>query len=243
MRRLFRGFERFGVEYLLISGQASILYGAATFSEDVDVWIRPTVANALRLLRALASGRGRVYKLTPPLSLRNMRVGHGFHFTLPRGADTLYLDVMAVPPRVGSFDDARRDANVLRGPIGPVRVVGVRDLVELKKTQRFADYDVISNLASAVLRDPSAPRREITWAARNSFRAEDRAALLARLGRPRTEADCRAAILAEVGRLQSRDARYWRRIVADLRRLRRAGRLLEEGTPVADLVGGRGARG
>ena len=82
--------------------QASVLYGAATFSEDVDVWIRPSVANARRLLLALAAGRGRVYKLTPPMTLRNQRFGHGFHFTLPRGSDTLYLDVMAVPPRVGS---------------------------------------------------------------------------------------------------------------------------------------------
>ena len=37
MRRLFRSFDRFGVEYLLISGQATILYGAATFSEDVEI--------------------------------------------------------------------------------------------------------------------------------------------------------------------------------------------------------------
>lgn len=38
MRKLFQSFERVGLEYLLISGQASILYGAATFSEDVDLW-------------------------------------------------------------------------------------------------------------------------------------------------------------------------------------------------------------
>jgi hypothetical protein len=37
MRNLFRSFDRFGVEYLLISGQASILYGAATFSEDIEL--------------------------------------------------------------------------------------------------------------------------------------------------------------------------------------------------------------
>ncbi len=30
MRNLFRSFDRRGVDYLLISGQASILYGAAT---------------------------------------------------------------------------------------------------------------------------------------------------------------------------------------------------------------------
>jgi len=236
MRRLFRSFERFGVEYLLISGQASILYGAATFSEDVDVWIRPSVANARRLLRALVAGRGRVYKLTPPMTLRNMKLGHGFHFTLPRGADTLYLDVMAVPPRVGSFVDARRRANVMKGLLGPVPVVSVPDLVELKKTQRFLDYDVISNLVASAVRDPAAPKSVLTWAARNSFRPEERAAVLARLGRPASVAECRARILADVGRLQSRDTAYWRRIVRDLGRLRRAGRLLETGTPVARIV-------
>ena len=236
MRRLFRGFERYGVEYLLISGQATILYGAATFSEDVDVWIRPTVANARRMLRALTAQRGRVYKLTPFLTLRNMRFGHGFHFTVPRGADTLYLDVMGVPPRVGAFTEANRRATVMSGPFGEIPVVSIPDLVELKKTQRFADYDVISNLAAAEGSRPSATRAALLWAARNSFRPDDRAALLARVGRSASEDDCRTAILREVGRLQAKDAAYWRRIVGDLRRLRRAGRLMDEGTPVSRII-------
>ncbi len=75
MRNLFRSFDRLGVEYLLISGQASVLYGAANFSEDVDVWVRPTAANLGRLERALAGCRARVYTLTPPLSVRNLRRG------------------------------------------------------------------------------------------------------------------------------------------------------------------------
>ena len=67
MRRLFSSFERAGLEYLLISGQASVLYGAAMFSEDVDLWIRPTPANARKLLLALADQRARVHRLTPAL--------------------------------------------------------------------------------------------------------------------------------------------------------------------------------
>ena len=70
MRRLFRAFERVGLDYLLISGQASVLYGAAMFSEDIDLWIRPTVPNARKLLKALAEQRARVHRLTPPLTLR-----------------------------------------------------------------------------------------------------------------------------------------------------------------------------
>jgi hypothetical protein len=236
MRRLFRSFDRFGVEYLLISGQASILYGAATFSEDVDVWLRPSLPNARRLLRALASQRARVYKLTPVLSLRNMRFGHGFHFTLPRGTDTLFLDVMAVPPRVGPFEDARRRATIMDGPYGPVSVVSVPDLVELKKTQRFLDYDVISNLSAKVAGQGEIPARILRWAARNSFRPADRAAVLSRLGEHLSESRCRADILREVGKFQIRDAAYWLRIGRDLRCLRREGRLIPVGTSVAHLV-------
>jgi hypothetical protein len=166
-----------------------------------------------------------------------MRFGHGFHFILPRGKDTLFLDVMAAPPRVGSFEDARRAATVMDGPSGPVPVVSIPDLVELKKTQRFLDYDVISNLAAKAVGAGDVPVRVLRWAARNSFRASDRAAILSRLGKTVSEKRCRSEILREIGRLQGRDAAYWRRIVRDLRRLRREGRLIPAGTPVARLAG------
>ena len=70
MRKLFRAFDRAGLEDLLISGQATVLYGAATFSEDVDLWIQPTSANAHKLLAALTECRARVHRLTPPMTLR-----------------------------------------------------------------------------------------------------------------------------------------------------------------------------
>jgi hypothetical protein len=50
MRNTFRNLEASRVEYLLISGQASVLYGAATFSEDLDLWVKPSPANLRRLL-------------------------------------------------------------------------------------------------------------------------------------------------------------------------------------------------
>ena len=39
MRSLFRALDSEGVRYLVISGQACILYGASQFTEDVDLWI------------------------------------------------------------------------------------------------------------------------------------------------------------------------------------------------------------
>ena len=41
----FQSLDRNRVEYLLISGQATVLYGAATFSEDIDLWVNPTETN------------------------------------------------------------------------------------------------------------------------------------------------------------------------------------------------------
>ena len=61
MRNLFQSFKAHGLEYILISGQASVIYGAATFSEDIDIWINPANSNIKRLLKALAKCDARVY--------------------------------------------------------------------------------------------------------------------------------------------------------------------------------------
>jgi hypothetical protein len=237
MRRLFHSFEHFGVEYLLISGQAAILHGAATFSEDIDIWIRPTPPNATRLLRALAACQARVHKLTPPLTRRNLMAGHGFHFVIPARPAPVYLDVMGSPPRVGAYRDARRRADVVPTPWGRIPVISVPDLIALKRTRRLSDYEVISNLVQVRLAAEREPTPEIwRWAYRNSYRVEDRLAIARRIGVRRSPAALRREILAEVARLQAADAAYWRGIVADFRLLHRAQRLLSEGTPVAHLL-------
>jgi hypothetical protein len=237
MRRLFRSFERFGVDYLLISGQAAILYGAATFSEDVDIWIRPTLENARRLLRALAACQGRVHKLTPALTRKNLMAGHGFHFVIPARPAPVYLDVMGRPPRVGPYRYARRRAHDIPTPWGRIPVMAIPDLIALKRTRRLSDYEVISNLVQVRLAAEPDPTPELwRWAYRNSYRVEDRLEMARRIGVRRTPAALRRGILAEVARLQAEDSAYWRGITADLRRLHRSRRLLVEGTPVGDLV-------
>ncbi len=235
--RLFRSFERRRLDYLLISGQASVLYGAATFSEDIDLWIRPSTENIRRLLRALASCGARIHKLTPPLTLRYMRAGHGFHFLIPAPQGPVYIDVMGRPPRSGSFARARRRAQVMDTDWGRVPVVSIEDLIHLKMTRRLVDYEVISNLTQARVSAETAPRPALLrWAAKLSFRAEDRVAFLARLGRRKGLEPCRREIAREIAGLQERDVRYWRRHIAELRHLRKTGGLLAEGMPVRSLL-------
>jgi hypothetical protein len=236
MRKLFRSFERAGLEYLLISGQATVLYGAATFSEDVDLWIRPTADNARKLLEALAEQRARVHRLTPPLTIRNMRAGHGFHFVVPGRPLETYLDIMARPPRVNSFAMARRRARDIRTDWGRLPVVHPVDLVEIKKTRRLADYDIITNLVLLYLAEMPEPNNDVLhWAAMNCFRPEERAAILACLGRRYTVTECAQRIAKEVLDLQARDRTYWSKIIEELKVMRGHGKLLADGMPVSKL--------
>src|SRR5438874_11043632 len=96
----FQSLSDRGVEYLLISGQATVLYGAATFSEDIDLWINPTSINCDRFTTALRHNHARFYKLTPELTVKNLQRGHGFHFLLSdKQKSDVFLDVMGNPPR------------------------------------------------------------------------------------------------------------------------------------------------
>jgi hypothetical protein len=79
-------------------------------------------------------------------------------------------------------------------------------------------------------------RRLLRWAARTTFRAEDREMLFRQLGERVSLERCRRDIAREVEKLQARDSRYWRSRIAELRRLRRAGLLWPEGTPVSKLL-------
>ena len=76
MRGLFQSFDHEKVEYLLIGGQATVIYRAADFTQAVDIWVRLNADNFGRLLRALASCRARVHRLVPLhwMSFRSRRL-------------------------------------------------------------------------------------------------------------------------------------------------------------------------
>lgn len=255
----FRSLEHHAVAHLLISGQATVLYGAATFSEDIDLWLDPTAENCARFLAALRECQARFYKLTPPLTPEHLLHGHGFHFTLPAGDEPeVFLDVMGRPPRVGAFAEATPAARWIETEWGRLHTIGLQDLVELKKTQRLEDYPIISQLALAWFAQPecAGTTADFSWALENiytlpalrTFLEEHPAALAATAGE-------HAAVLREfadhlqaddampepieeqlagwmhrrMSALQQADRRYWRHIITELKALRAAGSLLPEG--------------
>ncbi|MDR3456655.1 MAG: hypothetical protein P4N60_04360 [Verrucomicrobiae bacterium] len=255
----FQSLDRNRVEYLLISGQATVLYGAATFSEDIDLWINPTEKNRDRFLLALQECSGRYYKLTPPLSIEHLQRGHGFHFILPGGeGDEVFLDVMGNPPRAGSFADSLATACWMETGWGAVHVIGIKPLVELKKTQRLEDYPIISKLALAWFDQPECGKTgaDFLWALKNiytlselgMFFAEHPAAVDVALEKFNREAgefgrqllaggdvaesleDRVGELLqARISELQQADRQYWRNIIRELKEIRAAGKLMPEG--------------
>jgi hypothetical protein len=256
----FQSLEDHGVEYLLISGQATVLYGAATFSEDIDLWIAPSAVNCRQFLAALHACRASFYKLTPPFEPEFLSRGHGFHFRLPGPAQAspVFLDVMGAPPRVGSFSVVRACARRMETDWGRLTVIGLKDLVELKKTQRLEDYPIISNLALAWFAQPecrSTPN-DLSWALENLFTLSalrlfheahpqavemvvapvpEKVVLLVQefaSGADPSEAlenDVSSMLQERIAALQQADRRHWRTIIAELRQLRAVGRLMTEG--------------
>jgi len=267
MRELFQAFDDERLEYLLIGGQATVIYGAADFTQDVDIWVRPDVNNFQRLLRSLDSCRARIHELTPPLTLRWGRRGHGFHFLVPAQGSRVPLDVSARPPRVGGFRLARKRARLMDTDWGCLPVVAEEDLVLLKRTNRPQDYAIISRLAMLRIADvDKLPRPLLRWASANAFRVEDLVDLVNRFGdrlratdfaapratrrllalrtrgiepSPADIAFTERELLGAMSRYIEAGRAYWIPRIQDLRQLRNSGRLWPEGIPVADVIAER----
>ena len=257
----FQNLDRHGVDYLLISGQATVLYGAATFSEDIDLWIDPSPENLERFIATLRERNARFYKLTPQFTVENLHRGHGFHFLLGHGGDDIFLDVMGVPPRVGAFAEERKGGRWMDTEWGPVHTIGLKSLVELKKTQRLEDYPIISRLALGWLSQPEClgAKADFLWAIQNIFTLPELATLfqentsavelisaeisdlIKQFARQAMASEAVAESIAQqvtsdmqqhIAALQQADRVYWREIIADLKRLRATGMLISEGTNV-----------
>ncbi|NOS69929.1 MAG: hypothetical protein HOP33_08355 [Verrucomicrobia bacterium] len=255
----FQNLNASKIEYLLISGQATVLYGAATFSEDIDLWLNPTAENCDRFLTSLRACGARYYKLTPPFTPTNLQRGHGFHFVLGDVGDVAFLDVMGNPPRADSFSAASEKACWMQTEWGEVRTVGIKALVELKKTQRLEDYPIISKLALAWFDQPGAKvPDDFIWALENIFTLPELTVFfteypesvtaasrfnpkVAALGRQLlTTADApesaeqpvRELFQQRIAELQMADRHYWRDIIGELKALRAAGKLMLEGSEI-----------
>lgn len=141
--RLTDEFNRGRVRALISSGQAVVLYQLAIMSKDGD-WIVREDAEATGHILAVLASHGASYRFGAPLDERWLRGGWSSHLEYRDGPLRIRTDFVTRPPRLSAeaLGAAWRDGERRSPP-----VVGLRELAEMKKTNREKDYAVIGELA------------------------------------------------------------------------------------------------
>jgi hypothetical protein len=144
-------FNRGRVRAMISSGQAVVLHKLAIMSKDGDWILREDEEATSHVLEVLGS-HGATYRFGAPLDVRWLRGGWSSHLEYRQGPLRLRTDFVTRPPRltpealVAAWADGER-----RSP----PVIGIRELAELKKTNREKDYAVIGELARRIPDVPS----------------------------------------------------------------------------------------
>lgn len=133
-----------------MGGQACILYGAAEFSRDADIVIFAGTLNLKRLRRALAELQAECIAV-PSLSLKWLRKGHAVHFRCHcSGAENMRLDVMSKLRNAPAFGKLWKRRTTLAVAAGEkFELVSLPDLIQIKKTQRDKDWQMLRRLVEA----------------------------------------------------------------------------------------------
>ncbi len=143
-------FQNCSARFLLMGGQACILYGAAEFSRDVDLAIASDGENLERLKKALAELHAESV-FVPSLDAEVLKRGHSCHFRCHTPeTEGLRLDIMARMRGCDDFDALWERRTTIQIPgIGDLGVLSLPDLVKAKKTQREKDWPMIRRLIEA----------------------------------------------------------------------------------------------
>ena len=138
------------VRYLLMGGQACVLYGAAEFSRDTDVAVLADPENLRRLARALDELQAKRIAV-PPFEAEYLARGHAVHFRCQHpDAPRMRIDVMSVMRGVAAFEELWQRRTTVEDPSGTqIEIMSLPDLVNAKKTQRDKDWPMIRRLVEA----------------------------------------------------------------------------------------------
>lgn len=139
--KLFECLNRNKVEYLLIGGMLSIVYGVPRMTKDIDLFVKAEPQNAERLLSALKElGMGSAY-LTDAKSICATEI------TIFK--DFFRLDVLTSVKGL-TFDDSWQHRAYLTLDQIPIHCVTLDDLIKSKKaTGRPRDLDDLKILEMA----------------------------------------------------------------------------------------------
>lgn len=139
---LTKEFNATAPTVVLGSGQAVVYYRLALASKDGD-WILREEPGACARVLAVLTEHGARYRLSAPLDVRWLAGGWSSHFEfLLEERLRVRCDFFSRPPRLSRAEVAAAFA----AESGPLRVLGIEQLVRLKQTQRAKDYPIIGEL-------------------------------------------------------------------------------------------------
>jgi hypothetical protein len=147
---VLKTFQDFEVQALLMGGQACVLYGGSEFSRDVDFAIHADETNLETVEAAMTALQAEIVAV-PNFSGAFLEQGLAVHFRCGvKPAAGLRVDVMTRMRGVDPFPRLWERRTVFTLPESlEIAVLGIRDLVLAKKTQRDKDWPMITRLVEA----------------------------------------------------------------------------------------------
>lgn len=135
---LLRIFAEHHVEYLIVGAYAVIHYTQPRYTKDIDLWIKPSEANAARVARAF-------YQFGLPLvEVTQDDFAHeGLQYVV--GVSPCQIDFLTSLPGLPDFNVAWEASDTVVIDEIPIRYLGKSDLIRAKQTagrpQDLADLD------------------------------------------------------------------------------------------------------
>jgi len=126
-------FQRHGVEFIVLGGQAAALFGSPIPTYDIDLCYRRTEENLSHLADALRELRPTLRGAPPDLPFRidAQSLALGSNFTL--NTDLGPLDLVGWVEPLGTYDDLLRGAEQFDLDGLKVLVIGLSDLLTIKR--------------------------------------------------------------------------------------------------------------
>lgn len=160
-------FKKHNIKCLLIGGQACIIYGAAEFSRDSDFVILCNNENLERIKKALHVLKAELIYV-PPLEVSYLERGHACHFRCKeKSVENLRIDVISKLRGCEPFEKLweHRNRVKLKEEGIVIDVIGLRDLVQSKKTQRDKDWLMLKRLVEddIILNKANPPDEQVRW--------------------------------------------------------------------------------
>lgn len=113
MLRVFRAFEREGLEYVLVGAAAMGVHGLVRATEDLDLFIQPTHDNVERLKRAFRTAYGDDPNIDEIRSPDLLGEYPAVRYYPPTG--DLYFDIMTRLGEAADFGSVAREEKRIEG--------------------------------------------------------------------------------------------------------------------------------